>query len=188
LPDIAGHDEGLTPKQEQAITALLEQPTVVDAAAAVGVNERTLRRWLKEPAFQTAYRGARRALVEGAVARLQRGLDKAAETLTRNLTCGSPPAEIAAARQMFEQAYKGVEVFDLAEQVEQLQRQDSSGYDVNSASLAGSKQTEGNARQADGGSTPSTGPATGGPGEIRGGSPAHPHANTGPASDSPGPA
>src|SRR5688572_27719597 len=40
-----GHGERLSRKQEQAVVALLEQPTLGQAAAAVGVNEKTLRSW-----------------------------------------------------------------------------------------------------------------------------------------------
>ena len=52
--------DGLTPKQEQAIVALLNEPTVTRAARALGVNDRTLYRWLDDPTFSGAYRRARR--------------------------------------------------------------------------------------------------------------------------------
>ena len=54
-----GHGEKLTRKQEQAVAALLEQPTVLRAATAAGVSERTLRLWLKDPGFKAAYPGSR---------------------------------------------------------------------------------------------------------------------------------
>ena len=50
-----GHGEKLTRKQEQAVAALLEQPTVLRAATVAGVSERTLRLWLKDPGFKAAY-------------------------------------------------------------------------------------------------------------------------------------
>src|SRR3712207_2959269 len=61
----------LTPKQEKAITALLAQPTIEKAAAAVGVNPASIYRWLAESAFEAAYRAARREAVSQAIARLQ---------------------------------------------------------------------------------------------------------------------
>jgi hypothetical protein len=127
LADISGYGGGLSPRQEQAVAALLEHPTAAAAAAAVGVHEKTLRRWLKQTAFLNAYRSARRALVEAAVARVQQALGRGAETLVRNLTCGVPAAEIAAARQLFEQAYKGVELLDLAGRVATLEERAARG-------------------------------------------------------------
>src|SRR6185312_12645401 len=52
---------GLTPLQDKAVEAILQQPTLARAAAAVGVNERTLRRWMEEPVFRDAVQAARRA-------------------------------------------------------------------------------------------------------------------------------
>jgi hypothetical protein len=62
----------LTPRQEQGITALLVQGSLQAAAEASGVNEKTLRRWLREDtAFQAAYREARRAVVQSVIAQCE---------------------------------------------------------------------------------------------------------------------
>ena len=50
----------LDPKQEIALTALMNDPNIKRAAEAAGVGERTLHRWLDEPAFIAAFRRARR--------------------------------------------------------------------------------------------------------------------------------
>jgi len=50
----------LTPKQEQAMLALLTNQGVDNAARAVGIAPRTLYRWMNEPLFDKAYRKARR--------------------------------------------------------------------------------------------------------------------------------
>jgi hypothetical protein len=68
-------------KQEALIAALLTEPTHAAAAAKAGVSEATLHRWLHLPAFRTAYRQARRALVEGAIGRVQGATGLAVETL-----------------------------------------------------------------------------------------------------------
>jgi hypothetical protein len=78
---MSGHGEKLTRKQEQAIAALLSEPTLDEAAAKTGVAPATLRRWLKEPGFRAAYRQARRELVEGAVGRIQAATGQAVDTL-----------------------------------------------------------------------------------------------------------
>jgi hypothetical protein len=96
-------------QQEEAITALLSAPTAAAAAAKVGMSESLLLAWLKDPAFDTKYRTARRAVVDGGVVQLQQSVGKAAEALTRNLTCGIPGVEVEAARVILEHATHGLE-------------------------------------------------------------------------------
>jgi hypothetical protein len=66
----------LTGRQAAALAALLAEPTVQAAAVKAGIGERTLQRWLRDPGFISEFRAARRQLVEGAVARLQRACDR----------------------------------------------------------------------------------------------------------------
>jgi hypothetical protein len=119
---MSGHGEKLTRKQEQAIAALLAEPTVAAAAKAAQVGAATLRRWLARPAFRAAYRAARRAVVEAAVGQLQRAAGEAVAALRRNLACGTPAAENGAAKAILEHSLKAVELLDLAERVEELER------------------------------------------------------------------
>jgi hypothetical protein len=51
----------LARKQEEAILALLTQRNVEDAARVAKVAPRTLYRWMKDRAFDAAYRDAKRA-------------------------------------------------------------------------------------------------------------------------------
>jgi hypothetical protein len=105
---VSGHGEKLSRKQEQAVAALLAEPTLEAAAASAGVGSATLRRWLREPEFAATYRQVRRHVVEGAVGRLQQAATEAADALKRNLTCGKPAAEIAAAKALLETAFRGL--------------------------------------------------------------------------------
>jgi hypothetical protein len=116
-----GHGEKLSRKQEQAIAALLTAATVEAAATAAGVGERTLRNWMRQPAFSRAYQDARRLVVETALTRLQQVTGDAVETLRRNLTCKKPAAEIRAALGILDLAVRAVEVGDLAQRVEELE-------------------------------------------------------------------
>jgi hypothetical protein len=118
----AGHGEKLSRTQEKAISALLAQPSLDRAAAACKVNERTLRRWLKEPGFLAEYRSARRQTVEMALALLQRVTGLAVEALVRNLTTGKSSSEVSAALGILDRAVRGVELVDLVERVEELER------------------------------------------------------------------
>src|SRR5262249_33731567 len=106
-----------------AVAALLAEPTIERAAQSAGVGYRTLKLWLTQADFLAAYRAARREIVEGAVMRLQQAALAAVLALERNLTCGKPAAEIAAARAVLEQALGGVQLFDLAQQLADLRAQ-----------------------------------------------------------------
>lgn len=104
-----------------AIAFLLIEPTIAAAAEKAGVSEGTLIRWMKEPDFDAAYRDARRKVVERSIGRLQGASGEAVEALQRNLKCGAPPAEIAAARAILDKAIQGLELSDLQAKVARLE-------------------------------------------------------------------
>src|SRR6516225_6839089 len=108
-------------KREQAVAALLSSPSVAAAAQKAGVSERTLRSWLKDADFPALYRAARRDIVEAAVTLVQQTMATAAATLHRNLTCGAPAAEIAAAKFLWEQGLAAVSIFDHEQRLRQLE-------------------------------------------------------------------
>lgn len=112
----------LTPRQEQAVAVLLGVPDHAQAAALIGCGVSTLRRWLADPAFQAAYRAARRAVVEQAVAQLQRASGEAVAALHRNLNAPRPGDQIKAALGILDRAARGVELIELAERLAALER------------------------------------------------------------------
>jgi hypothetical protein len=118
-----GHGEKLARKAELAIAALLDRPTVTEAAAAVGVDESTLRSWLKDPTFRTAYRAARADVLERTVARLVAASVKAVDALERNLTAARAADQVRAATAILGHITRGLEVHDLAAQVQELGEQ-----------------------------------------------------------------
>jgi hypothetical protein len=123
---MSGHGEKLSRKQEQGIRALLLQPTLIDAATAIGVDERTLRRWLRENAiFQLAYREARRAVVQHAITQVQHATGEAVETLRNVMQDRESPASarVSAAKTILETAIKAVEVEDLEVRIAALEAQ-----------------------------------------------------------------
>ena len=81
VPQITGHGEKLSRKQEQVIAALLDRPTIEQAAQQSGLAEKTLRLWMKKPEFQKAYRQARLQLADQAIKHLQNSCLGAARTL-----------------------------------------------------------------------------------------------------------
>ena len=92
--------------EDRALAALLSEPTIAQAATQANVSESTLLRWLAEPSFKARYRDARRQVVELAVTGLQQATSEAVETLSRNLQCGVPSSEIAAAKTILDFAVK----------------------------------------------------------------------------------
>ncbi len=116
---------GLQEKMEKAICALLSAATVRDAAAAVGIGEQTMHRWLREPSFAAAYRAARREAVQQAVAQLQQRSNEAATVLFAVMLDLSQPApsRVAAAKTVLDMALRGSELDDLAARIEALERQ-----------------------------------------------------------------
>ena len=84
-------------QQDRAILALLTEPTVEAAARVADVAPATIWRWSQQADFRAKLRDARRAVVEGAIGRLQQAATEAVSTLQRNLTCGTPSVEVRAA-------------------------------------------------------------------------------------------
>ena len=115
-----GHGEKLTRKAEQAIAALLEYPTIGEAAKACGVSERSLWRWLQRDDFQKRYKDSQRAVVDSAITKLQAATVRAVETLERNLSCGNFFAENAAAQAILTHSFKAIEVRELQAQIDEI--------------------------------------------------------------------
>jgi hypothetical protein len=114
-------------KQDKAILALLTEPTVEAAARSADVAPATIWRWNQQADFRARLRDARRAVVEGAIGRLQAAVTEAVDALRRNLTCGTPSVEVRAAATILDQAIKAIELFDVVERVEQLEARLAAG-------------------------------------------------------------
>ncbi len=99
-----GHGAKTAAVREQAILALLSEPTIVAAAARVGMGESTLRRWLTEDAaFQAEYEAARHATFQAALSRIPALTVRAVETLADLLGDTEHPAvRLGAARTVVE--------------------------------------------------------------------------------------
>jgi transposase-like protein len=99
---LAAGDDGLTPRQEAAIVALLSQKTVKAAAKKAGVPEPTLWDWLREPKFKARYSLLKRCLSEQALSEIADELrangKEAVKALKRNLNVrGHPGVQVRAA-------------------------------------------------------------------------------------------
>ena len=108
--------------KEKALIALVESPSVVEAAEKCGLSKETLFRYLKEPEFTKEYRALRRQTVENAISEIQQATSDAVTTLKRNLTCGKASDENRAAQIILEHAVRGVELIDIVERLENLEK------------------------------------------------------------------
>lgn len=110
-------------KQEAALAALLSSATIKSAAEKVGVNERTLRTWLKQPGFRATFDAARRELLDDAIRILQQSSSTAAATLLKLLANETTPdaIKLAAASRILELNFRAHEVFDLQKRIEMLE-------------------------------------------------------------------
>jgi len=112
-------------QRERAVEALLSQPTIEKAAREVGIGERTLLRWLADPAFQEAYRKAKRELLGAATARLRAACGRAVEVLDAIANAPDKPsgARVTAARAILELALRAHELEDLEQRLSRLEEQ-----------------------------------------------------------------
>jgi len=119
-----GHGEKLSRKKDQAIVALITEPTMKAAADKIGITTPTLYKWLKLSEFKAAYREARREAVSVAITRLQQAATEAVEALRAIMNDASKPASarVAAARSILEMAIKAIEIEDLEVRIEELER------------------------------------------------------------------
>jgi hypothetical protein len=115
--------EILSAKQQAAIMALLRQPTVTAAAHVAGCGERTLYRWLQEPAFQKVYREARRETMNQTLTQLQQLASEAVVTLAGVLRDpeASSNSKVSAAKLILDHAIKDSLEERLQELEEKLQ-------------------------------------------------------------------
>ncbi len=105
----------LSPRQMLAMGALLAGGTLAHAASSSGVSQRTVARWLDQPAFVQKLQAATDQLIDDVVARVRFRALRAADTLTSlhqdpNVR---PCDRIAAARTLLDFAFRTREVPDV---------------------------------------------------------------------------
>ena len=71
----------ISPKQQQAVIAMLTCPSLTQAAKRAKVSRSVLHGWMREPMFKTALQAAQGEALDRAVRRLVKLADKAIDTL-----------------------------------------------------------------------------------------------------------
>jgi transposase-like protein len=119
-----GHGAKSDRKKDEAIVALLSQRNVEEAARAVDIAPNTLRRWLKQPEFDAAYREAKREAFSRSIARLQGASSAASSTLIKLMLDVSTPAatRVRAADSILDRAGKAMETEDIQARLTALER------------------------------------------------------------------
>ena len=102
---------------------MIEAPTIRNAAGIVGIGEATLFRWLQDTDFQSAYRDAKRRVVDQAIANIQRASGQAVETLKSIMIDDDMPASsrVTAARTVLDMAVRALELEQLEARVKTLE-------------------------------------------------------------------
>ena len=121
---MAGNGNKLKPKQEEAILALLTNPSVEHAARAAKIGPRTLYRWQQDPEFDRAYRKARRDAFGQGTARLQQASGAAVSTVLKIMVDQHAPAstKLRAAELVLTHGAKAIELEDVEARVSELER------------------------------------------------------------------
>ncbi len=121
---MVGHGSKFSRKKEEAVTALLTQRNVEEAARVAGIGTQTLIRWLKLPEFQSVYREARRAASSQSYARLQQASSAAVSTLLKIMVDANAPAStrVRAADRVLEHARQAIESEDIELRVAALEQ------------------------------------------------------------------
>lgn len=113
----------LTSRQHSAILHLLAGMTIVDAAKAAGVAEKTLHAWLKEETFTAELAAARRQAIGTALDTLTASGRAAAEVIVTLMsdTKIAPTTRLRAAESVLDRLTRWIELEDLARRIEALE-------------------------------------------------------------------
>jgi hypothetical protein len=123
LPQCPSLPANVRNRREAAALSLAAGQSIAAAVRAVGKNERTLRRWLADPAFLACVQEARRQLFELTLARLTGIGPEAVDTLRALLRGDGPPAvKLAAVRTILDATPKWREHVELAGELAELRR------------------------------------------------------------------
>ena len=124
-----GHGTKFGRKKEEAVAALLSQPSTEHADRAIGIVPATLLRWMKEPEFDAAYREAKRKAFGQSIARLQQSTSAAVTTLLKVMVDPNTPAntKVRAADSVLNHSAKAIEIEDIEARVTALEQAAGNG-------------------------------------------------------------
>jgi len=138
------HLNGLPTRQDRALMALLESPSIAAAARQAEVGESTLRQWLrKDEDFQAMLRLIRHETLSHVTTRLQQEAEKALDKASKMLAANKriEPGRASLIRTLLDFAYRSNAHSDIAGVVRSLEKaiktqaESQNRQDQNQASL-----------------------------------------------------
>ncbi len=119
-----GHGSKSSRQRDEAILALLSQRSIEEAARVADIAPNTLRRWLKQPEFEAAYREAKREMFSQSLARLQNASPAAASTIIKLALDPITPAatKLRAAESILDRVAKAMETEDIQARLTAVER------------------------------------------------------------------
>lgn len=116
-------NEADSKKWDRAILALLEYPTITEAAKRAGVGRATLQRWLADESFQGRLRAARTAIFDQTLTAIQSASAEAISTLRAALShpMAKWPTRVKAASKILDLSLRGGEMRELVARIEALE-------------------------------------------------------------------
>lgn len=111
-------------RQDRFLKALLEAPSIEKACELAGINKTTGYKYLKDEKFLMEYRKLRREAMQQVTARLQKTSEEAVNVLRDVMHDkeASPSARVQSAKNILEIAYRSIELDDIQERIESIER------------------------------------------------------------------
>lgn len=115
--------DNLPLRQSKLLAAMLTEPTFEAAYQKAGVKKNAALKYRNSPEFNRAYHEAKRQAMEQVTTELQRRSLEAVAVLTDIMNNDEypPSARVQSARTVLDTAYKGIELDDLAERLDEVE-------------------------------------------------------------------
>jgi transposase-like protein len=111
----------LSREQEQAIAVLLAERTIAAAARRLKVHPSTLRHWLRQPAFDAAFREARAEILRSTVQVMELATADAVAALRRACKHKDPEVVLKAAGLLLSARNDAVAQLDIVNRLKELE-------------------------------------------------------------------
>lgn len=111
-------------RKNSALLNLLEHNTVSDAAAASGISQATMFRYLQDPVFRSKFQKAKQDMIDTALTKLQRACVKAVDVLVEIMGDKSvaPGIRVRAADSILSRSVDTLKIQALELRISQLEK------------------------------------------------------------------
>ena len=110
------------PKQRQAIVALINCPTIAEAARQLNIAESCLYAWLQQESFKQELDYQRNTLIAEATAKLKANTVKAADALTELLGSNNEMVKRGAANDILNHVVKFKEIVEFEARLSRIEQ------------------------------------------------------------------